>query len=1057
MKVRVKNLFLLPTLIAGLGLMLVGPVTAQTFTNLHSFTLGSDGTSLQAGLVLSGNTLYGATEYGGEYGYSTVFAVNTNGSGFRTVYNFSAEVANSLGIKTNSDGNGPDGTLILSGNTLYGTAYYGGTNGNGTVFAVNTNGTFTTLHSFSAGSGSMPQNYTNSDGANPESGLILSGNTLYGTTENGGTNGYGVVFKVNTNGIGFTNLHSFTGGTNGAVPQGLLLSGNTLYGVASSFYMANATVFKINTDGTGFTNLHSFTTAAGLGLLLSGNTLYGTAGAGTYGNGTIFAVNTDGTGFTNLYSFTAASGPNQTNSDGFNPVENGGLIISGNTLYGTAYYGGSAGIGTVFSLNTNGSGFTTLHNFNAGGNISIEYYGLFYTNSDGANPYAGLILSGQTLYGTAKNGGGSGGGAVFSISLTLVVTTTSLPSDTNGLAYNQTLAATGGQKPYSWTNSSGALPPGLTLATNGVISGTPTTNGAFYFIVKVTDANSSTATQALELTVDTPPQVTTVTLPNGLTGVAYSQQLSAIPGQPPYSWSIIYGFLPDGLELTTNGLISGTPTGPEIASFTVMVTDALSATGTMPLTLAISTSNSVSVFTPLYYFSVRNYTYYTNSDGCYPEGGLILLGNTLYGMTEQGGPFGQGTVFAVKTNDTGFTNLHSFTGFSPVEGGSGSFTHLVSSGSRLYGTTSGGGTNGVGTVFAVNTDGTGFTNLYCFSALDFSYYTNSDGAAPMGGLVLSGNNLYGTTWTGGRSGNGTVFTVSTNGTRFTNLYNFVASHTNSFGAYTNSSGASPNAPLLLSGNRLYGTANLGGSSGIGTVFAVNTDGSGFSNLYCFSGWRDGGGPNGGLLLSGNTLYGTTSLGGSNYDGVVFAINTDGTDYTNLYSFSGGSDGGGPNGGLLLSGNTLYGTTYWGGNNNAGSGSVFAISTNGTDFTNLYVFDSMNEGPNGDLLLTGNTLYGTTQVGGNSDFGTIFSLSLLGMAPSSNSTIIMLSSPQITVGKTNFTFQLTGPAGSNYVLQISTNLLNWTTNSTSTIPVSGTVNLTNAITNYNRLFYRVHLQ
>jgi len=157
----------------------------------------------------------------------------------------------------------------------------------------------------------------------------------------------------------------------------------------------------------------------------------------------------------------------------------------------------------------------------------------------------------------------------------------------------------------------------------------------------------------------------------------------------------------------------------------------------------------------------------------------------------------------------------------------------------------------------------------------------------------------------------------------------------------------------------------------------------------------------------------------------------------------------------LSGNTLYGTTYWGGNNNAGS--VFAISTNGTDFTNLYLFDRMNEGPNGDLLLTGNTLYGTTEVGGNSDFGTIFSLSLLGMAPSSNSTIIMLSSPQITIGKTNFTFQLTGPAGSNYVLLVSTNLLNWTTNSTSTIPASGTLTLTNAITNYNRRFYRVHLQ
>ena len=71
--------------------------------------------------------------------------------------------------------------------------------------------------------------------------------------------------------------------------------------------------------------------------------------------------------------------------------------------------------------------------------------------------------------------------------------------------------------------------------------------------------------------------------------------------------------------------------------------------------------------------------------------------------------------------------------------------------------------------------------------------------------------------------------------------------------------------------------------------------------------------------------------------------------------------------------------------------------------------------------------------------------------------VILSSPQITVGKTNFTFLLSGPAGSNYVVQASTNLLNWDPISTSAIPVSGTINLTNAITNYNRRFYKVHLQ
>ena len=134
------------------------------------------------------------------------------------------------------------------------------------------------------------------------------------------------------------------------------------------------------------------------------------------------------------------------------------------------------------------------------------------TNSDGANPYAGLTLSGNTFYGTAKAGGTNGDGTVFSLMLVLsasvVVTTTSLPNATNGVAYNQTLMATGGQTPYTWTNISGALPSGLTLATNGVISGTPTTNGTFNFTVKVTDSLFSNATQALTLTVGSPPNVT---------------------------------------------------------------------------------------------------------------------------------------------------------------------------------------------------------------------------------------------------------------------------------------------------------------------------------------------------------------------------------------------------------------------------------------------------------------------------------------------------------------------------------------------------------------------
>jgi len=426
----------MPTLTAAAGLILGGRAAAQTFKTLHSFD-NSDGSHVQAGLTISGNTLYGAADSGGIAGNGTVFKVNTDGTGFTNLYGFTAT---SGSYSSNSDGANPDGTLVLSGATLYGTAYFGGTAGNGTVFKVNTNGTgFTNLHSFAAGSGSFPYNYTNSDGACPEAGLIISSNILYGTTEKGGSSGLGAVFAVNTDGTGFTNLHSFTGGANGDVPEGLLLSGNTLFGMASGFSSGNGAVFKVNTDGTGFTNLHSFTGKASPGgMVLAGNTLYGAAyQGGSAGYGAVFAINTDGTGFANLYSFTATSGPNRTNSDGASPA--GRVLLSGSTLYGTAYWGGSEGNGTVFAVSTNGTGFAILHCFTSTNTPNA-------TNSDGASPYAGLLLSGNNLYGTAKWGGGSGYGTMFSLSLSTQLTIFRLrtnvlltwPTNAAGLALQST-------------------------------------------------------------------------------------------------------------------------------------------------------------------------------------------------------------------------------------------------------------------------------------------------------------------------------------------------------------------------------------------------------------------------------------------------------------------------------------------------------------------------------------------------------------------------------------------------------------------------------------------
>ncbi len=460
MKTGNKNLFVLPVLMAGLALILVGRVTAQTFTTLHSFTarcgdLGgnSDGAHSEAGLILSGITLYGTATSGGTADAGTVFAMNTSGTGFTNLHSF-----------TFSDGALPYSVLTLSSNVLYGTVASGGRENVGAVFAINTDGTgFTNLYSFT----STPDG-TNSDGYSPKTGLILSGNTLYGTTQYGGTARGGTVFAINTDGTGFTNLHSFSYSDGNSPLGGLILAGDVLYGTTSAGGGANAgTVFAVNANSTGFTTLHSFSFSDGYsprgGLILAGNVLYGTtAGGGISGDGTVFALKTSGTGFTNLHSFTAASGPYPgTNSDGAGP--NGGLILSKNTLYGTTGGAGSSGNGTVFAVNSNSTGFTNLYNFTAGSaNSSGDY-----TNSDGATPYAGLILTNSTLYGTTERGGSSGNGTVFGLSfrpqLTIVASGTNVilmwPTNFAGFDYTGFILQSAPSVTGTFTNIPGATNP----------------------------------------------------------------------------------------------------------------------------------------------------------------------------------------------------------------------------------------------------------------------------------------------------------------------------------------------------------------------------------------------------------------------------------------------------------------------------------------------------------------------------------------------------------------------------------------------------------------------
>ena len=176
----------------------------------------------------------------------------------------------------------------------------------------------------------------------------------------------------------------------------------------------------------------------------------------------------------------------------------------------------------------------------------------------------------------------------------LVVTTASLPASSLGAVYSTGLSAYGGTPPYSWRLLTGALPPGLSLSTAGVISGTASAEGLYGFQVGATDSTSptpETATAQLSLLVSPGSvSITTSSLPEAYVGADYSATLTASGGSAPYSWSLAAGSLPSGMSLSSTGEISGYPTsGSATSTFQVEVTDSSSPTAqTASATLSIT-------------------------------------------------------------------------------------------------------------------------------------------------------------------------------------------------------------------------------------------------------------------------------------------------------------------------------------------------------------------------------------------------------------------------------------------------------------------------------------
>jgi hypothetical protein len=175
----------------------------------------------------------------------------------------------------------------------------------------------------------------------------------------------------------------------------------------------------------------------------------------------------------------------------------------------------------------------------------------------------------------------------------LAVKTASLPAATVGVSYSAKLAATGGITPYTWSVTQGSLPAGLTLVpTTGLIAGVPAPGSNASFKVQVTDSENPSVTASANLSITVtliPLAVTTTSLPAASGGVSYSAKLAATGGYPAYTWSVTQGALPAGLSLNAStGAITGKPTAPGTASFTVKVTDGETPSGSASANLSIT-------------------------------------------------------------------------------------------------------------------------------------------------------------------------------------------------------------------------------------------------------------------------------------------------------------------------------------------------------------------------------------------------------------------------------------------------------------------------------------
>ncbi len=579
---------------------------------LHAFgEMNTDGAFPVGALVAVQGQLYGVTERGGQHDGGTIFRVGA-GDMFEHVADLQTH---------------PFAGVIAVGTDLYGTTAFGG-NGFGSIFRFETTtGALEYVHNF------------DSAGAYPHASLLQASNgRLYGTTRSGGSHGRGTVFEVDftSTPLSVTTRHSFAPGTTGGDPRaGLVEAGGLLYGTTSDFGPAsNGTVYRFDPASGATTTMAAFGPTGPKwpteSLTEVNGQFFGTSPhGGARRDGTVFRFDPGTLATTVLHSFDRTV-------DGAYPQ---GPLLAGSDgrLYGTISLGGPAGCsagcttpyppdGSVFRLNADGSGYTTLR---------------WFDPADGPYGPAGrLVESGGVLYGTLSAGGAHAGGGIFRMDLT----------GANSVILHQFQPSTDGSIPVA----------GLTLGSDGLLYGTTSEGGplgggtAFrlnsagggFEVLHAFDATDAYGGRRIEsalVQVGARRFVGTASVGGAYSGggfgggIAYSLDVSTSPA----TFAVLRSF-EDCCVNPTGSYPRGRLTAGA-GGWLYGVNSSGGPAGGQGTVYAIGPAGA---FRPLHAF--------TTTDGSSPLGGLTLAADgSLYGMAREGGDFDGGVLFRLQLDSDG--------------------------------------------------------------------------------------------------------------------------------------------------------------------------------------------------------------------------------------------------------------------------------------------------------------------------------------------------------------------------------------------------------------------